>query len=71
MVQRAGESAADPTSATRDPDNTPPDPDSNLPFTKPQRDTYDAQQRDENRWVYHPAIDGCVPLPPRDSDLLH
>jgi hypothetical protein len=56
---------------TRDPDNTPPDADSDLPFTKPQRDTYDAQQRDENRWVYHPAIDGCVPLPPRDSDLLH
>jgi len=55
----------------RDPDNTPPDPDSGLPFTKPQRDTYDAQQRDENRWVYHPAIDGCVPPPPPDADPLH
>jgi len=55
----------------RDPDNTPPDPDSNLPFTKPQRDTYDAQQRPENQWIYHPAIDGCVPPPPRDPDLLH
>jgi hypothetical protein len=55
----------------RDPDNTPPDPDSNLPFTKPQRDTYDAQQRPENQWIYHPAIDGCVPPPPPDSDPLH
>lgn len=55
----------------RDPDATPPDNDSGLPFTKPQRDTYDAQQRDENRWVYHPAIDGCVPPPPPDADPLH
>ncbi len=56
---------------SRDPDAAPPDPDGGLPFTKPQQNTYDAQQRDENRWVFHPAIDGCTPQSPPDSDLLH
>lgn len=53
--------------------NVPPDPppsrnpqappatggDQNM--TGAQRATKDAQKRDENRWVYHPAIDGCIP----------
>ncbi len=31
--------------------------------------TFDAQQRPENRWVLHPAIDGCVPdIPPPPPD---
>src|SRR5450759_4498087 len=30
-------------------------------MTGAQRATKDAQKRDENRWVYHPAIDGCIP----------
>jgi hypothetical protein len=36
-------------------------------MTPGQQQTYDAQNRDENRWVYHPFIDGCVQvdaLPP-------
>jgi hypothetical protein len=32
------------------------------PMNARQQETWDAQQRDENRWVYHPVIDGCVPL---------
>ena len=39
-------------------------------MTPAQQATHDAQARPENRWTYHPAIDGCVPaaddLPPAD-----
>jgi len=33
------------------------------PLTPAQQATRDAQARPENRWTYHPAIDGCVPVP--------
>ncbi|HVR97473.1 MAG TPA: hypothetical protein VMW27_12720 [Thermoanaerobaculia bacterium] len=39
----------------------PPPPIGQPPMNARQKETWDAQQRDENRWVYHPAIDGCVP----------
>jgi hypothetical protein len=49
----------------------PPSPPSGLPpstgLTPAQANTYNAQARDENRWVYHPAIDGCVPSAGTDS----
>ena len=53
----------------RDPHTTPKSA-GDIPMTPPQRATYDAQQRDENRWVYHPSIDGCVPAP-SDPNHLH
>jgi hypothetical protein len=40
------------------------------PMTPSQGATWDAQQRDENRWVYHPAIDGCHQTG-RRSVILH
>jgi hypothetical protein len=48
-----------------------PDPtgDRDVPFTHDQRATYDAQQKEENRWVYHPVIDGCEPAPLGDPGL--
>jgi hypothetical protein len=50
-----------------------PDPTggADVPFTHDQRTTYEAQQKDENRWVYHPVIDGCEPAPSTDPDPLH
>jgi hypothetical protein len=48
---------------TRDP-HAPPDG----PMTPAQHDTKDGQERDENRWVYHPAIDGCIPPQPPAPD---
>ena len=37
-------------------------------MTPAQQKTKNAQERDENRWVYHPAIDGCVPPPDPNPD---
>jgi hypothetical protein len=37
-------------------------------MTPAQQETKNAQERDENRWVYHPAVDGCVPQPEPDPD---
>ena len=68
LVQRAFQEYPPSPPAKRDP-QAPSDDDP--PMTPAQRGTHGAQQRDENRWVYHPAIDGCVPPPPRDADLLH
>ena len=51
---------------TRDPQRPPPGTGDEIPMTPAQRATYDAQQQDENRWVYHPAIDGCAPQPASD-----
>lgn len=50
--------------STRDP-NQPPTG-APPPMTGDQQQTYDGQRHDENRWVYHPAIDGCVRLPHDD-----
>jgi hypothetical protein len=55
----------------RDPQGSPPPTGGDIPMTPDQRDTWDAQNRDENRWVYHPAIDGCARSPGRDADPLH
>ena len=41
------------------------------PMTPEQRDTWEGQGRDENRWAYHPVIDGCAPRPRQDPDPLH
>ncbi len=44
----------------------PPDPATHTassPLTPQQQTTRDAQARPENRWVLHPAIDGCAPMP--------
>ncbi|MFD9663465.1 hypothetical protein ACFWAY_17850 [Rhodococcus sp. NPDC059968] len=30
-------------------------------ITPKQQDTYNRQQRPENRWTYHPDVDGCLP----------
>ena len=30
-----------------------------------------AQNRDENRWVYHPVIDGCLPVAVDEPPPLH
>jgi hypothetical protein len=39
-----------------------PPPTGGAPIMTPaQTQTRDAQARDENRWVYHPTIDGCIP----------
>ena len=32
------------------------------PLTPKQRETYDNQQKPENQWVLHPAVDGCEPF---------
>ncbi|HZI47977.1 MAG TPA: hypothetical protein VFD75_09265 [Pyrinomonadaceae bacterium] len=32
------------------------------PLSPKQQETYDNQQRPENQWVLHPAVDGCQPL---------
>jgi hypothetical protein len=40
-------------------------------MTDAQRATKDAQNRDENRWVYHPVIDGCIPQTHPDPPPLH
>jgi hypothetical protein len=55
---------------TRDPQAPPPSTPGDIPMTPDQRATSDAQNRDENRWVYHPAIDGCVPQPSHDPAPL-
>jgi len=39
------------------PKGAPPGP----PLTPKQRETYDNQQRPENRWTLHPEVDGCEP----------
>ena len=67
VVKRAFQSAAQPA-ASAGPSAKPP---GDIPMTLAQSATHGAQQRDENRWVYHPAIDGCVPQPSGDPDLLH
>jgi len=54
----------------RDP-QSPPATGGGVPMTPSQGATWDAQQRDENRWVYHPAIDGCLPNRPPELDPLH
>lgn len=41
------------------------------PMTPGQQQTYDAQSRDENRWVYHPVIDGCLPVAVDEPPPLH
>lgn len=43
------------------PPSAPSAPGSTGVLTPAQAATLNAQARDENRWVYHPAIDGCVP----------
>jgi len=40
------------------PKGAPPGP----PLTAKQRETYDNQQKPENQWVLHPAVDGCEPF---------
>jgi len=40
------------------PKGAPPGP----PLTPKQRETYDNQQKPENQWVLHPAVDGCEPF---------
>jgi hypothetical protein len=45
---------------SRDP-QAPPATGADPNMTPAQQATRDAQKRDENRWVYHPAIDGCIP----------
>jgi hypothetical protein len=40
------------------PKGAPPGP----PLTPKQQETYDNQQKPENQWVLHPAVDGCQPL---------
>jgi len=52
----------------------PHDPASNpasAPLTPQQQTTYDAQARPENRWLLHPAIDGCAPAPDNPHPGLH
>ena len=56
---------------TRDPQAPPHATGGDVPMTPDQRATWDAQNRDENRWVYHPAIDGCVPQRSDDPVPLH
>jgi hypothetical protein len=48
------------------PGSAPKNAPSGPPLTPIQQQTYDSQQRPENRWVLHPEIDGCVP--PDDLD---
>lgn len=55
----------------RDPHAPTPPTGGNAPMTPDQRATWDAQNRDENRWVYHPAIDGCMPSPSDDTVPIH
>ncbi len=49
------------------PGDAPPVGTSSIPptvtLTPAQNATRDAQARPENRWTYHPAIDGCAPDP--------
>lgn len=40
-------------------------------LTPAQTQTRDAQARPENRWVYHPAIDGCTPQQDPPTTGLH
>ena len=56
---------ADPASPPAGTPGAPP------PMTPGQQQTYDAQNRDENRWVYHPFIDGCEPAPIDQPSPLH
>jgi len=53
--------AGGPSAPPPPPVGPPPPPVGQPPMNARQKETWDAQQRDENRWVYHPAIDGCVP----------
>ena len=46
------------------PIHPPPPPPAPPWMTGKQAETWEAQQRDENRWTWHPAIDGCVPASP-------
>jgi hypothetical protein len=56
---------------SRDP-AAPPDTGGTPNMTPSQQATWNLQQQSENRWVYHPAIDGCVPQSPTDPNLgLH
>ena len=41
------------------------------PLTPAQQATRDAQSRPENRWTYHPAIDGCATAPGGPHPDLH
>lgn len=56
---------------SRDPAG-PPETGGNPPMTGAQQATRDAQQRPENRWVYHPMLDGCVrQVPSEPNPGLH
>ncbi|HYN19623.1 MAG TPA: hypothetical protein VE078_01585, partial [Thermoanaerobaculia bacterium] len=58
--------------ATPPPKVPPPPPVAPPPTMTPsQQHTWKAQQRDENRWVYHPAIDGCLPESAPPPPPLH
>lgn len=65
-----GELAKVPPSAPPkgDPIHPPPPPPPPPPkppgMTDKQAETWEAQQRDENRWTLHPLVDGCVPSTP-------
>ena len=44
------------------PGSTPQGAAPGSPLTPKQRETYDNQQKPENQWVLHPAVDGCEPF---------
>jgi hypothetical protein len=39
------------------------------PLTPAQQDTHDRQQHPANGWQFHPAIDGCAPDKPHDTNI--
>ncbi len=60
--------AGSPTTGSQQPKGTPPDKivvfkSKPLGMTPEQEKLYDNQRRPDNRWQFHPAIDGCEPVP--------